>query len=79
MKKAKEPSDVLGNKIGCIRFNQCPVCYGCRSYDSSNLDCRKCEEDKKMNICKRDIHNEKITPKFIRRDKINIDDNISFK
>ena len=79
MSKTKQPADVLGNKINCIRFNQCPVCYGCRSYDSSNLECLKCIENKKFNICNKEIHNDKITADFITRNKIQLNDDISFK
>lgn len=76
--KAKQPQDVLGNKIQCPRFQQCPLCYGCRNYDTSNLDCAKCTENKKRDICNREVHTDELIAKFIQRNKIKVDGNISF-
>lgn len=70
MKRRKEPSDVWGYSHGCLNFQQCPLCYGCRAYDPSYIKCRHCEEDAKRHICNREKHTEKILAKMIQRQKI---------
>lgn len=61
MNKIKQPSDVRGNKISCINYQMCPVCYGCRAYDSRDINCRDCKEEddkkgKKYNLCNTELH-----------------------
>ena len=45
MNKIKTKDSVRGYRINCIRFEQCPLCYGCRAFDSSMVQCLKCEEE----------------------------------
>lgn len=69
--RQKRPSDVRGYRINCLRFTFCPLCYGCRAYDSASLKCIKCyEENKKRNICNIKLHTEKALTKMIRKEKI---------
>ena len=57
MQMAKQPNNVRGNQIGCINFQQCPICYGCRAYDERFEECRECYElgkdgsNRNFNIC----------------------------
>lgn len=57
----KQYSSVRGNQIHCINYQGCPLCYGCRAYDSRDPECLECKiaDDKmgkKYNICNKDLH-----------------------
>lgn len=75
----KTQNSVRGHKIYCVNFQSCPICYGCRNFNSSDEECLICAKDK-HNLC-RDLkkHNTKIVSKFITRSRIKFDENISFK
>lgn len=49
----------LGARMHCPNFDPCPLCYGCRNYDSAVVRCESCYEDSaKKNICNRELHTE---------------------
>lgn len=80
----KTYSSVRGNRSRCINYTGCPLCYGCRSYDSRDPDCIECKKEddergKKYNICNKDLHESWKINKMITKNKINIDNNISIK
>lgn len=76
----KQPNQVRGNRIKCPKFIQCPLCYGCRAYSSHDLDCIECvSENKKKNICNKDLHKDDVITNFITKDKIKIEESITFK
>lgn len=57
----KQYSSVRGNQIYCINYQGCPLCYGCRAYDSRDPECYNCKlaDDKmgkKYNICNKELH-----------------------
>lgn len=57
----KQPNDVRGNKIYCINYQKCPLCFGCRAYDSRDPECVECKREdnirnKNYNICKTELH-----------------------
>ena len=79
MMKSKQPADVLGNQIKCPNFNQCPLCYGCRNFSTSDLNCLQCLKNKKKNICDTKKHNNNLISNFITKNKINIKEKINFK
>lgn len=59
--EGKQPSLVRGNQIYCINYSKCPLCYGCRSYDSRDPECVLCKQEdtqrgKNYNICKTNLH-----------------------
>ena len=55
--KIKTKHSARGAKINCINFHPCPLCYGCRNYDSKYIECQKCSsENQKYNICKVNFH-----------------------
>jgi len=71
MMKQKNPNDVRGMRISCPSFEQCPLCYGCRNFNSKYDDCRKCQsENAKQNICKTDRHRPDLLEKMIMKEKI---------
>lgn len=73
--KSKEPKDVLGYQINCPDYQQCPLCYGCRSYDPSYYKCvNLCGRNIKHNVCKTDKHKENLLAKMIKRTIIHIND-----
>ena len=79
----KQASLVRGNKIACINYQMCPVCYGCRAYDSRDEDCIICKNEdakrgKKYNLCNKELHEEWKINKLITKTTINID-NIQFE
>lgn len=74
--KRKNPKDVRGMRVRCPRFEQCPLCYGCRAFDSHSLECAKCErENRKLNICNREKHKPSILAKMIKREVIEVESN----
>ena len=79
IKKPKQPADVLGNLERCPKFIQCPLCYGCRSYDSSDLDCIKCTTNKKFNVCNTELHKNDIVARFITKTQYSINGDIEIK
>lgn len=70
--KQKQPTDVEGVKNNCPNFSQCPLCYGCRSYDSSRIECSLCISNKKMNICNRQLHKTPVLEKMITKNKFDL-------
>lgn len=71
--KAKKPSDVRGVRIACPMFEQCPLCYGCRAFDSTYEECRKCEdENKKQNVCNTHKHRSDLLARMITRPVIEL-------
>lgn len=54
----KNWNSARGARINCPNFDPCPLCYGCRNYNSAVVRCDKCLENKKFNICDREFHSE---------------------
>jgi hypothetical protein len=77
--KQKTPDDVRGFKVKCVNFVKCPMCYGCRNYRSIDLDCAKCMENKKINVCNTNLHKSDLIAKMIMKDKIKLPDDVQFK
>ena len=76
--RQKKPSDVLGAKMMCTSFQQCPLCYGCRSYRTDIPECQKCAVNRKKNICDTNKHKADLISKMVLRPSMKID-NVKFK
>ena len=87
MKLGKQPNQVRENKIQCINYQICPICYGCRAYDSRYEDCVECYQDgidesnRNFNVCNTELHeawkiNRMITKHVIDFSK---EENVKFK
>lgn len=77
MIKQKEPADVRGNIIRCINFQMCPLCYGCRAYDSRDPECKECKQaddirGKKFNLCNKDLHESWKINNIVTKTEINL-------
>lgn len=69
----KTANSSLGAQKNCINFEPCPLCYGCRNYDSADIRCDECYEEKKQNICKTYVHTNKALGLMLRhRERIHI-------
>ncbi len=68
----KQRHDVRGAQINCVNFDQCPFCYGCRNYNSANLECKECETNPKLNICNVEKHKVEVLNKMIKRTSIKL-------
>lgn len=78
-KKAKTVHDTRGSLIKCVNFQMCPLCYGCRRYSSIDPDCIIClQQNKKMNICNKDLHRDDLAAKMITKDTIKFTTPIAF-
>lgn len=77
-REAKQPNHVLGKRTNCINFAQCPMCYGCRSYSTSNIECEKCTVNRKRDICNTSLHRSDLIEKLICRDEIKIEEEARF-
>lgn len=80
----KQPSNVRGNKIRCINYQMCPVCYGCRAYNSRDIECIECKKEddlkgKKYNLCNTELHEAWKINKLITKSKILLDKNTTFE
>lgn len=79
----KQPNQVRGNKIRCINFQMCPVCYGCRSFDSRDPECLICQKEgsgqkRNFNVCDTKLHESWKINKLINKNIIKID-KVEFK
>lgn len=85
VKRPKTIHDVRGKKIKCINFISCPLCYGCRNYNSAYEDCNKClSQDKKKNICNTELHRSDLISQMVSKTTIkfsngNVLENLEFK
>lgn len=73
----KQPADVRGNKIACINYQMCPLCYGCRAYDSRDAECNECQQadaqrGRYFNICNKELHEEWKVNKIISKNTVEI-------
>lgn len=66
----KKVSDVLGWQKNCVEYHKCPICYGCRNYNSSSLKCRKCAINRRKNICNISKHTSEKMKLFCERNEI---------
>lgn len=67
----KTKHSALGARKNCPNFYPCPLCYGCRNYDNSSLDCQECARDnRKANVCKKNKHTSEILQIMINNQKI---------
>lgn len=80
-KLPKQPNQVRGNKIGCINFQMCPICFGCRAFDSRDEDCIICEKEgidgtkRNFNICNTELHLSDRVNKMVTKNKVVLDSN----
>lgn len=85
VKKPKTIHDVRGKRIKCINYVSCPLCYGCRNYNSAYENCSKCiNENKKNNICNTELHKADLISQMISKTTIKLSnrnelESISFK
>lgn len=80
----KQPNQVRGNKIRCVNYQMCPLCYGCRAYDSRDPECLGCKaldnkRGKNYNICNKDLHESWKINKIITKTSLKIDEKIEFQ
>lgn len=83
-KLPKQPNQVRGNRIGCINFQMCPACYGCRAYDSRDPECLICEEEGKgskrnFNVCNKNIHESWKINKLITKNKVEFKEDVKIE
>lgn len=77
IKPQKNQNSSCGRKYNCINFQMCPLCYGCRRYNSTDPICQICIGDKKTNICNKELHRDEVTASMITKNNIKLE-NISF-
>lgn len=78
--KPKTVHDVKGYQEKCVKYQKCPLCYGCRRYSSVDPDCIICfMEDKKNNICNVNLHRDEVTAKMITKENIILPGELQFK
>lgn len=76
IKESKQPNHVLGKKTNCPNFTQCAICFGCRSYSTSVIECEKCTVNRKRDICNRELHRADLVNKLISKNEIKFDEAI---
>ena len=77
--KAKQANLVRGNRIHCPNYVSCPLCYGCRNYDSRLIECRECYQEgmdskRNFNVCNKNLHTEEALNKMKHTHIINLND-----
>lgn len=84
LKLPKQPNQVKGNKIGCINFQMCPICFGCRAFNANDEECIICKKEgidgtkRNFNVCNTDLHQADRVNKMVTKNKIKLD-NIEIK
>lgn len=63
-----------GKEHKCRNFRMCHLCYKCRNYSSSIVECKiNCGKDIKNNVCKVELHTEDNVGKMVaQRTVINV-------
>lgn len=56
-------------------FEECPLCFKCRGYDSKFMTCRSCPLAVRGLICKTELHTPAVLNMMIRRERIDLDVN----
>lgn len=73
LNRQKNVNDVRGAKIGCPNFSPCPLCFGCRSYSSANIECIECRDaGVKFNLCNKSLHTNERVALFITKNNITL-------
>lgn len=57
----------------CSAFQECPLCYKCRSYNSSHEACRKCVLTEEKLHCNTELHSEHVLNIMVKRERIDLD------
>ena len=76
--KPKSVKDVFGYQDGCVNFQKCPLCYGCRRHSSVDSKCVICLQDKKKNICNVELHKAHLITQMITKENIIFNNKITF-
>lgn len=85
LRMPKQANQVRGNKIGCINYQMCPICYGCRAYNNRDEDCIICQEEgndgskRNFNICNKNLHESWKVNNMITKNKIKIKGGVKFE
>jgi len=58
----------------CTAFEECPLCYKCRNFNSAHIACQKCVLNQEGLLCKKDVHTESVLNRMIRRERIDLDE-----
>ena len=73
MANIKTFQSTAGYKADCPDYNPCPLCYGCRNYDSSYYKCvMTCGGNAKYNTCDTHKHNDKALNLMIKPAKVKL-------
>jgi hypothetical protein len=57
----------------CSAFQECPLCYKCRNYDSSHMACRQCILAQEKLLCNTQLHTEQVLNMMVKRERIDLD------
>lgn len=80
----KQPNQVRGNRVQCINFSMCPLCYGCRSFNPRDPECVICKEDgvdgskRNFNVCDTNLHEAWKINNIVTKNSIEINDTVTF-
>lgn len=70
----KTSEQVRGSRIRCLDYEMCPLCYGCRAFNSRYQKCLDCKnENAKFNLCDTKKHKTDLIAKMITRERIDLD------
>ena len=84
MNNIKKVSEVRGNRINCPNFQICPICFGCRAFDSRDPECLICFEEgdiggrRNFNVCDKKTHRDDLVNKMITKTVYKVDEPINF-
>ena len=71
--RQKTVQSVFGYLRNCPSFQACPLCYGCRAYDSKYTACEACRQaGEKYHLCNTAKHKNHLLDKMIQRECITI-------
>lgn len=84
MNGIKKVSEVRGNRINCINYQVCPICFGCRAYDSRDPECLICFQEgdtggkRNFNVCDTNLHRSDLLNKMITKTTYKTNEQIIF-
>ena len=69
--RGKTPQKVAGYRISCPDYDKCPLCYGCRNYDSGSYKCvTNCSN--RYDRCDTQKHIRRLIGKLLTRSTVTI-------
>lgn len=69
----KSPHSVKGWQMNCANYEPCPLCYGCRRFDSKFVKCvNQCGQNERYDTCNGQRHRPALLSRMVLRERIEL-------